>query len=50
VVIIPNTLHLTECLISEAVAKKLPSKPGMELSDISEEFSFGPEGNLLLQV
>jgi hypothetical protein len=49
-VIIPNTLFLTECFVSEALARRLPSKPGMELADTPEEFPFGSEGNLLLRV
>jgi hypothetical protein len=48
--IIPNTLFLTECLVSQAVARSLLNLPGMELMDTQEEFSFDAQGNLLLRV
>jgi hypothetical protein len=49
-VIIPNTLFLTECLVSEAIAKRMSGKPGVELGATPEEFSFDNEGNLVLRV
>jgi hypothetical protein len=50
IVIIPNTLVLNECLVSEAVAEDVRSKPGVELERNPEDFHFDEEQRLLLRV
>ncbi len=50
IVIIPNTLYLTECLVSEAVVGELRNKAGIGIGDSPEEFKFGPDGSLMLKI
>lgn len=50
IVIIPNTLHLNECLVSEAVAKEVRERDGMELEDTPEELAFDDHQRLLLRI
>ncbi|SDF83343.1 hypothetical protein [Sporolituus thermophilus] len=45
-VIIPNTLFLTECLVSEALIPELAARPGIELIGEPEEIWFDGDGNL----
>jgi hypothetical protein len=50
VMIIPNTLYLTECLVSEAVVTELRNRSGISIMDKHEEFKFGPDGSLTLKI
>lgn len=50
IVIIPNTLFLTECLVSEALIPELAARPGIEICGEPEEFTFDGEGNLRLRI
>jgi hypothetical protein len=47
IVIIPNTLHLTECLVSETVAAELAGRPGVTLATKPQSFEFDSTGTLL---
>lgn len=44
IVIIPNTLFLHECLVSQAVAEELQGKPGLDLEKDPVELSFDDFG------
>ncbi len=48
VVVIPNTLFLTECLVSEAVAKELTSREGISIVGEPEPMEFDSENQLRL--
>ena len=50
IVIIPNTLYLTECIVSEAVVAELRNSPGISIAEKPEEFSFGPDGSILFKI
>jgi hypothetical protein len=50
IVIIPNTLFLSECLVSEAVMQELRGKPAIELESDPEAFQFDDEQRLLLRI
>ncbi len=50
IVIIPNTLFLSECLVSEAVVEELREKPGIERGSNPEEFRFDNDQRLLLRI
>ena len=45
-VIIPNTLHLHECLVSQVVAEEVRGKPGMDVENGPVELAFDAEHNL----
>jgi hypothetical protein len=47
IVIIPNTLHLTECLVSEALIPELTARPGVTITTRPESFEFDSTGTLL---
>ena len=49
-VIVPNTLHLHECLVSEAIAAEARGKPGREVEDGALEIGFENGQHLLLPV
>lgn len=49
IVIVPNTLFLTECLVSEVVAKELYSREEIAIVDEAEELTFDSQNRLLLQ-
>ena len=50
IVIIPNTLFLGECIVSETVRADLLGKQGMQFDKNPEEFTFDDEERLLLRV
>lgn len=50
VVIIPNTLFLSECLVSEALLTEVADKTRFEISDEKQEASFDEKGNLNLRI
>jgi hypothetical protein len=50
IIIIPNTLFLSECLVSEALVEEVQGKHGMELASKPEEFAFDEEQWLLLRI
>lgn len=50
VVVIPNTLYLHECFVSEAIEEELRGRPGMDFDQNSEEFAFDDEQKLLLRI
>jgi hypothetical protein len=47
IVIIPNTLHLTQCLVSETVAAELADRPGVTLATKPLNITFDNAGTLL---
>lgn len=49
-VVIPNTLYLGECFVSEAIARELAGKPGLTIAAEAEELRFDQAGNLLLRI
>lgn len=50
IVVIPDTLHLEACLVSEAVAGDIRGRDGMELEGTPVALSFDHEGRLTLRV
>lgn len=48
--LIPNTLYLTDCYVSEAVLPDLKDTERFEILGAPQEVSFDAEGNLLLRV
>ena len=50
IVIIPNTLFLTECYVSEVIANELRGRPGMEVADQGEKIEFQSDGALSLRM
>lgn len=50
IVIIPNTLFLTECYVSEVIAAELASHPMMRLEGGAQENSFDSNGNMTLRI
>ncbi len=50
IMIIPNTLFLNECLVSEPVAEQLRGKSGLDLETNPEEFSFDGNHKLMLRI
>ncbi len=48
IVVIPNTLFLNECLVSESIAEELRKKPGPNLEPAPEEPAFDGDRNLVL--
>ena len=50
IVIIPNTLYLNECLVSEAVAKEVRGKDGIKLENTPEGFAFDDHQRLTLRI
>jgi hypothetical protein len=50
IVIIPNTLFISECLVSEAMVEALRGRQGVELTNQPEEFDFDEEQRLLLRI
>jgi len=50
IIVIPNTLFLSECLVSESVMVDLSGKQGMEFDANSEEFAFDDRQRLLLRI
>lgn len=49
-VMIPNTLFLSECFVSEALMKELELKDNLEIDRIPQEINFDKDGNLLLRI
>jgi hypothetical protein len=49
-VIIPNTLFLTECYISEAIVPELSKVPGVEVMEESQNLVFDQIGNIFLRI
>ena len=50
IVIVPNTLFLSECLVSEIVVEELRGKHGMETASEPQEFAFDDDQRLLLRI
>jgi hypothetical protein len=50
IVVIPNTLYLTECLVSEVVAEELSSGDGITIAGEAEALEFDRENRLLLKI
>lgn len=50
IVIIPNTLFLSECFVSEAVAEKLQARANIEIQTEPQQIAFDAEGNILLRI
>lgn len=52
IVIIPNTLFLQECIVSEAIAEELRGMKGtnIDLDDKAEELASDNAGNLLTRI
>jgi hypothetical protein len=50
IIIIPNTLYLTECLVSGAVVTELRNRDGIGIKETLEEFKFAPDGSLTLRI
>jgi hypothetical protein len=50
VVIVPNTLFLAECLVSESLVPELRSRGEITIPDKPEDFKFGLDGNLMLKI
>ncbi len=49
-VIIPNTLFLTDCLVSEALVEEVKAKPNMKIQNEPQAITFDREGNILLRI
>lgn len=49
-VIIPNTLYLSECFVSEALINELGQKDNIEIEAEPQEIAFDGSGNLLLRI
>jgi hypothetical protein len=49
-VIIPNTLFLAECLVSEALLPELRNRPEISIAEKPEEISFGTDGEMTLKI
>ncbi|SMC86369.1 DUF362 domain-containing protein [Sporomusa malonica] len=49
VVVIPNTLFLTECLVSEGIAAELSSRDGINIAGEAGDLAFDPQNRLLLK-
>lgn len=47
---IPNTLFLTDCFVSEALAEELRGRPGIEVAGEGEEIQFQTDGTLSLRI
>ena len=47
---IPNTLFLTDCIVSEALAEELRGRPGIEVAGEGEEIQFQTDGTLSLRI
>lgn len=50
IVLIPNTLYLTECYVSETIALELSGKPNLKISDKPEAIQFDEAEKLLLSL
>jgi len=50
IVIIPNTLYLSECFVSAAIARELAGKPNVSVAAQPEDIRFDAAGNLLLRI
>ena len=50
IILIPNTLFLTDCIVSESIAAELRDKSGITVSDVAEEWGFDEAGNLTLKI
>jgi hypothetical protein len=50
IVVIPNTLYLTECLVSEVVAEELSSRDGITIAGEAAALEFDPKNRLLLKI
>jgi hypothetical protein len=50
IVIIPNTLYLSECFVSAAIARELAGKPNGSVAAQPEDIRFDAAGNLLLRI
>jgi len=48
--VIPNTLFLAECLVSEALVPELRNRPAITVSEKPEEFKFDSEGKITLRI
>jgi hypothetical protein len=48
--VIPNTLFLADCLVSEALVPELRNRPAMTVSEKPEEFKFDSEGKITLRI
>lgn len=49
-VIIPNTLYLSECFVSEALINELAQKDNIDIEAEPQEIAFDGSGNLLLRI
>jgi hypothetical protein len=50
IVIIPNTLFLTECFVSEAIAAELTGKASIKLETEPQALTFDPDDNINLRI
>jgi len=50
VVIVPNTLFLTDCYVSKAVAGELQGKKDVEIANEPEQLTFSDAGRILLRI
>jgi hypothetical protein len=50
IIVIPNTLFLSECYVSEALARELRGRPGLSIHPEAKELAFDAAGNLALRI
>jgi len=50
IIVIPNTLFLSECYVSEALASELRGRPGLSIHPEAQELAFDAAGNLALRI